>query len=181
MWLGGGSTNSYQIIYSYDGFSWTASSSGASLIGSGKEARSLAWSGSTWVVTGSYLATNRIIYSTDGISWTGSASGNSIFGAEASSITWNGTLFVASGAYGANAIATSPDGITWTASTSGNSVLGGQANAVAARTIPSLRLYNTGYIAATSGNWVSPAPTTIKGAIDRIAAAVSTLRGSAIP
>ena len=181
MWLGGGNNNSYQIIYSYDGFSWTASSSGSSLIGSGYEARGFAWSGSTWVAAGGYLATNRIIYSTDGINWTASASGNSIFGAAAWGVTWNGTLFVAAGAYGANAIATSPDGITWTASTSGNSVFGGQAAIVVARTIPPLRLYNTGYIAATSGNWVSPAPTTIKGAIDRIAAAVSTLRGSAIP
>jgi len=50
-----------------------------------------------------------------------------------------------------------------------------------ARRITPPTLYNTGYIAATTGNWVAPAPTTIKGAIDRIAAAVSTLRGSAIP
>jgi hypothetical protein len=37
------------------------------------------------------------------------------------------------------------------------------------------------YIPATSGNWASSAPTTIAGAIDRLAAAVSTLRGSPIP
>lgn len=37
------------------------------------------------------------------------------------------------------------------------------------------------YTPATSGNWASSAPTTIAGAIDRLASAVSTLRGSAIP
>jgi len=37
------------------------------------------------------------------------------------------------------------------------------------------------YTPTTSGNWVAPVPSTISRAIDRIAAAVSTLRTSAIP
>ena len=37
------------------------------------------------------------------------------------------------------------------------------------------------YTPATSGNWVAPVPSTIAGAINRLAAAVSTLRTSPIP
>jgi hypothetical protein len=37
------------------------------------------------------------------------------------------------------------------------------------------------YSAATAGNWATSAPTTLNSAIDRLAAAVSTLRGSAVP
>ena len=183
MWIAVGSTNSYQVVYSYDGLNWTASSSGYNLIGT---ANGIAWSGSRWVIMGAYNATNAVIYSSDGITWTASASGNSLIGIGGSGpngITWNGTLFIATGQYGSNGFITSPDGITWTVSSSGNSVVGTFGCAVASRR-PNLQTNIAAaisYIPATSGNWVSPAPTTLKIAIDRIAAAVSTLRTSAIP
>jgi hypothetical protein len=40
---------------------------------------------------------------------------------------------------------------------------------------------STGYTPATSANWLSPPPTTIASAIDRLAAAVSTLLGNGVP
>ena len=127
---GGNGTN--QMAYSYDGISWTASSSGNSIFNA--TCNSVAWNGIIWLAGGSENGgtspTNRIAYSTDGITWTASSSGNAIFTLRGSVFAWNGTRWVAGG-YGTNQVAYSSDGITWTASASGNALLTASCTALA--------------------------------------------------
>jgi hypothetical protein len=142
MWVGVGNTNSNQVVYSYSGLAWFASSSGSGLIGNGNAGVAIAWSGFRWVVLGGYSATNRVIYSSDGINWTASASGNTLLGGAGVRVAWNGTVFVATGQYGSNGVITSIDGVTWTASSSGNAILGTSCAAVASRFPLSLTYIN---------------------------------------
>jgi hypothetical protein len=94
--------------YSYDGKSWSISTSGSNLF-QGQPVTS-AWNGLIWIVAGQ--GPNCLIYSSDGITWNVSASATSIFGTNCRTIFWNGNIWVAGGS---NVIAYSSDGITWTA------------------------------------------------------------------
>jgi len=118
MVAGGQGTN--QLIYSYDGFTWTPSISGNAVQTS--VVNGVAWNGAQWLALGGALT-----YSADGINWT-AASNPFTTGYSAA---WGGSLWVAGGT-GTNLMAYSRDGINWTASTSGNSVFsGGNCYAVA--------------------------------------------------
>jgi hypothetical protein len=55
--------------------------------------------------------TNTLAYSFNGITWTGL--GTSIFTTQGTSVSWNGSYFLATGE-GTNTVATSIDGISWT-------------------------------------------------------------------
>ena len=120
MWIAGASGTN-KIIYSYNGITWTVSTSGNSLF-SGGTCYAVAWNGTRWVAGGNG-STNKIIYSSDGINWIASTSGNTVFtGQSCYAVAWNGTRWVAGGNGATNKLAYSPDGITWTPSTSGNSL-----------------------------------------------------------
>ena len=185
----GGGANTGMIIRSTDGITWTNPSVN---INSGVVS-DITWNQQTFVAGVVNLA-SPYIYSTDGLTWgngTGSSFPNSYIG-----VTWNGTYFVAGGGNGGSTrMHYSTDGITWTVSTSGNSVCPVPRNFASKNVLPftPANLVYVGpvgptgptgpspYIPATSGNWVAPVPTTLAAAIDRMAAAVSTLRTSAIP
>jgi collagen type VII alpha len=121
-----GGTGTNRLAYSYDGITWTGSTSGNSIITGTPGV--VAWNGSLWVAGGS--GTNRLAYSSDGITWTVSANGNFIFETACTALAWNGSIWVAGGS-GTNQLAYSSDGISWTASTSGNSIFTTECNAVA--------------------------------------------------
>jgi len=126
MWLAGGGIANFQLMYSYNGFNWTASASASNLINGGypypNGVASFAWNGSLWVaaIGNGGISTNLVLYSTDGIYWTNSTSGSGLI-STAHDITWNGSLFIIVG-QGTNGMIKSADGITWTAVPSGNSV-----------------------------------------------------------
>jgi hypothetical protein len=188
----GSAGNGTSLYSSSNGTTWTVRA--AALLTQGVLAypagvNCIVWNGSIWVV-GSYSA-NRIIYSTDGINWTASSSANTLFSNSVASIVWNGSIFIAGGDYLNYVVAISRDGINWTNNTIITSVLPSANSApyiFGNRSIPPIvgtnAYINTAaisYMPATSGNWVAPIPRTLTAAIDRIAAAVSTLRTSAIP
>jgi hypothetical protein len=196
LWLfGSGNTSNSNIIsYSTDGFNWSASNA-VNILGAvayPPQVQDITWNGSIWVAT-TATSTNSLIYSADGISWTASTNGNSQMG-NGSTITWNGSVYIAGGCESLTA-SISTDGNYWASSTLLNiaSFLpagqpGNQNINIKSRNLlpyaGESRFVNTtaiSYIPATSGNWASPAPRTLTAAIDRIAAAVSTLRTSAIP
>jgi hypothetical protein len=187
MWIwGSNGAGATMVSYSFDGFNWTSSSSAASLLSSiNGQVNNILWSGTRWVLT-SYSLANPIIYSNDGINWTAATSFfstyNYVYG-----LAWNGSTWIAGGVDNNVGVAVSADGITWGRHTLVDSsffvqgvatIIFGSRNVLP---IQSVRPGVISYIPATSGNWVSPAPRTLTAAIDRIAAAVSTLRTSAIP
>jgi hypothetical protein len=196
LWLfgSGGTSNSNIISYSTDGFNWSASNAVNILGASGypPQVQDITWNGSRWVAA-TATTTNSLIYSADGISWTASTNGTSQLG-NGSTITWNGSIYIAGGSENLTATI-STDGNYWASGTLLNiaSFLpagqpSNQSIFIKSRNrLPyagESQFVNTSaisYIPATSGNWASPVPVTLKAAIDRIAAAVSTLRTSAIP
>ena len=106
MFVAGGS-GTYSLGYSYNGLDWFGSSSGVSTTNT---CYSLACNRSIFVA-GMY---ETMAYSFDGINW---GTGGGIFGYYASSICWNGSLFVAGAGYGGT-IGYSSDGISWNTSSS---------------------------------------------------------------
>jgi len=178
LWVAGAQGDGGRTIaYSSDGINWTLSASGSSFIV--YETFAVAWNGLMWVAAGNSYAANPMAYSYDAITW---YAGLGSVPQYAFSVAWNGSLWVVGGQD--NRVYNSTDGITWSSSTSGNAIFSTYCNALASRRVlPYVGTSPThiSYIPATSGNWASPAPTTLKAAIDRLAAAVSTLRGSAIP
>jgi hypothetical protein len=127
LWVAGGKTGN-QIVYSYDGINWTASSSGNAAIT--YECRALAWNGTLWVAGGSSTTVGLVAYSSDGINWTLSSNGSTIFTTQCTALAWNGTLWLAGGS-GTNQMASSTDGITWTGVAQANSLILGQINGIA--------------------------------------------------
>lgn len=115
LWVIGGN-GSNRLAYSTDAITWTASTSGNSIMDN--QVFDIFTNGTRWVCGGD--STNKLAYSNDGITWSNSSNGNTIFDA-AYSVCNNGSVWVAGG-FGANKLAYSTDGITWTGSTSGNSV-----------------------------------------------------------
>jgi hypothetical protein len=187
MWVwGSNGTGATVVSYSFDGFNWTSSSSAASLLSANTfEVNNILWNGTRWVLT-SYTLSNPIIYSNDGINWTAATSFfstyNYVYG-----LAWNGSTWITGGVDNNAGVAVSTDGITWGRHTLVDSsffvqgvatIIFGSRNVLP---IQSVRPGVISYIPATSGNWASPVPRTLTAAIDRIAAAVSTLRTSAIP
>jgi hypothetical protein len=187
MWIwGSNGAGATMVSYSYDGFNWTSSSSAASLLSSiNGQVNNILWSGTRWVLT-SYSLANPIIYSNDGINWTAATSffsgANYVYG-----LAWNGSTWIAGGVDNNVGVAVSTDGIKWAKNSlvDASFFVQGVATIIfGSRNVLPIQPVRPGvisYIPATSGNWVSPVPRTLTAAIDRIAAAVSTLRTSAIP
>jgi len=95
----------YTLAYSLGGVTWYIVNSLISGV-----ATSILWNGSLWLAC---MASgfDSIIYSYDGISWSGI--GKSTFSVRSNQVSWNGYIWVATGA-GTNSLAYSYDGINWT-------------------------------------------------------------------
>jgi hypothetical protein len=118
MVAGGSGTN--ELAYSYDGLTWTPSTSGNTAQSTPTNA--VAWNGSMWVAVG-----GGSVYSSDGINWTAATP----LITPALAVAWGGSLWVVAG-NDTNKLGYSYDGINWTGSTSGNTIFtGGTCNAVA--------------------------------------------------
>jgi len=102
------------IMRSSNGITWTESQSASNLFG-------VAWNGSVWCAVGGAITSDSQVYtSPDGITWTQRSTGTG-YSESLYDIIWDGSQFVASGTYEANAgspyIITSADGITWSQKT----------------------------------------------------------------
>jgi hypothetical protein len=144
---GGETTN--KLGYSNDGITWSASTNGNSIFGTG--VFGLGWNGSRFVAGG--VGTNVLGYSNDGLTWSASTNGNTIFATSGASptshsVSWNGSKFIVVGNTYAGpgvsnprpVIAYSTDGITWSASTN-TSVAFGVSDLYASTSKPGPNLY----------------------------------------
>jgi hypothetical protein len=114
---GGFSTNA--LGYSTDGITWSASTNGNDVF---DITHDVAWNGTMFVAAG--RGENSLGYSYDGLIWSASTNGNTIFvpAEYGLGLSWNGSMWVASGGINNNRLAYSTDGITWSASTNGNTI-----------------------------------------------------------
>ena len=104
MWIAVG--DSYSIVYSYDGLSWTQ----ITTVNAFGTARGIAWNGNMWIAVGSSGSLGQqICYSYDGLIWDGITS---IFTSTGYDIKWNGIMWIATGD-GATPIYYSYDGFFW--------------------------------------------------------------------
>jgi hypothetical protein len=144
-----------QVAYSYDGVTWTVSSSGNAIFTS--QCYGVAYNGIIWVACGS--GTNQLAYSTDGINWTASTSGNSLLTVNGLGVAWNGNIWVAVGTGASATVIYSYDGINWTNSTSGTAFSNAFAKSVAWNgTIWLVGGYLSGIAYSYDGiNWISGA------------------------
>jgi hypothetical protein len=94
-----------KVQYSVDGISWSS----ASGFSGGSQFSQINYNGHTMIISDPYSTTNNLYYSEDkGITWVAVTIGSAVI----NSLSWNGTVFVASTS--APSIYTSRDGITWT-------------------------------------------------------------------
>jgi hypothetical protein len=113
------------VITSANGINWNTRIDIPYLL-SGATANAVAWNGYFWVAVGSWPSTDTIVYpiitSTDGITWTPRTfiyATNTYSNPTLFSVTWNGSLWIATGTITYNSkslgiVATSSDSITWT-------------------------------------------------------------------
>ena len=129
MWLGIGNFSNDNYIYvitSSNGINWNTQINIPFLLPESTIASAVAWNGYVWVAVGNWQSTDTNIYpiitSADGITWTprtfiyNTTTYSTPF---LSSITWNGSLWIATGFITYNTtplgiVATSTDSITWT-------------------------------------------------------------------
>jgi hypothetical protein len=124
-WVAGGQGTN-MIVYSTDGETWTASTSGNSVFTG--ECNGVAYGNSMWVAGGS--GANTLAYSTDGETWTASENGNSVLTERCIAVAYGNGKWVAGGS-GTSRLAYSTDGIDWVGSGSGNSIITLQCLSVA--------------------------------------------------
>jgi hypothetical protein len=117
IWVSGGQGTN-RLAYSTNGITWTASTSGNSVITS--TCRAVAY-GNGLLVAGGTGGNNRLAYSTDGVNWTASTSGNSVFTDVCYAVAYANGRWIAGGS-GTNQMAYSTDGMEWIADTSGNEI-----------------------------------------------------------
>jgi hypothetical protein len=121
------------LMYSYDGFNWTASPSSNTIIPT--QANAVAWNGKMWVCGG--LGTDgddTMAYSNDGITWT--AGNTHTITHNISSIAWNGNLWTAgSGTDDVSIMIHSYDGIDWFRAKQQYSPFGSECRAIRARKV----------------------------------------------
>jgi len=108
-WVAGFSTSVNKIGYSYDGITWTASSSGTGFLTSGCNAVESS-GGTGWLAGG-----NQIISSSDGgITWTSVPGTSTLIGpGVCKAIVWSGSRWVAGTTNPTNPIIYSNNGTTW--------------------------------------------------------------------
>jgi hypothetical protein len=108
-WVAGFSTSVNKIGYSYDGITWTASSSGTGFLTSGCNAVESS-GGTGWLAGG-----NQIISSSDGgITWTSVPGTSTLIGpGVCKAIVWSGSRWVAGTTSSTNPIIYSNNGTTW--------------------------------------------------------------------
>ena len=191
------------LLYSYDGLTWTDSPTSNTIFPQGAYTgeSGFAWNGIVFVAL--VGATSNVLgYSYDGITWYASANGNSIIsgaGNQVGNVTFNGQYFVVLGTDSPNLFGYSLDGITWYSSSSGNTLFTSTSGVdIASRNVlpllperiipgptgatgPGAPAANVSYTPGNSAYW-NGSPTTVQGAIDRLAAKVYALSGNvAIP
>ena len=126
IWLAiGNFSDDIYVIISPDGINWNTRIDIPYLL-SGATAYAVAWNGYVWVAVGNWQSTDTNIYpiitSADGITWTPRTfvyNTNIYSNPALLSITWNGSLWIATGLITYNTkdlgiVATSTDSITWT-------------------------------------------------------------------
>jgi hypothetical protein len=119
------------LAYSYNGTNWTGLGSYVFY----NSAYSAVWNGFMWVATGysggSTVSTigNTLAYSYNGLNWIGIAASAAPFTTLASSVAWNGSLWVAAG-QGGNTLAYSYTGNTWLAVPNSGTIFSYQGNQV---------------------------------------------------
>jgi hypothetical protein len=124
-WVAGGDNNGqinygYNIVYSYDGITWTGSTNANDIFT--YTVNGIGWNGNILVAVGRGDNHTIAISRDGGITWIGQ--GKTVFRYESSSVTWNGQMWVATG-YGPYVgdgsqytIAYSYDGMAWYGSAS---------------------------------------------------------------
>jgi hypothetical protein len=184
------------MLKSYDGINWANLTINVDSA-NGWGITDIAWNGKFFVLQNGGLGTWR---SYNGATWT---QGTGDTQTDVSQLTWNGTYFTGVGnVNGYSKLTYSSDGITWAAAAGGASYPFSNMYGIASQNVlpftpqnlryigpagptgmtgPSVNPATISYTPATPSNWASSAPTTLSAAIDRLAAAVYTLRGSAIP
>ena len=114
------------ITTSTDGINWTQPTSPPNTLNASQSnGRDIAWNGYIWVAVGQWInGANRYIISTstDGVIWSNATNPSTYTNAILYSITWNGTLFIATGSTvttgtGLGLVMRSEDGITWSYTT----------------------------------------------------------------
>ena len=161
------------LAYSYDGINWTQSVQGSALLasfGNYVGVKSFTWNGATWIGALGSNSTFGLIYSPDGINWSqGNASYNVQRIASRRPLPYIGTNIQGN-------FQAAPTGPTGAGSPSSYFLNTANANLY--------RYQGTGwtgisglnnYTPAVSGNWTGTAPTTIAGALDRLAAGLVAL------
>ena len=187
IWLAGIIANvSNCILYSYDGYTWAAADLGPS---GNTCCRSITYNGKVFIaclvrITPFNLDTNfQLVSSTDGINWSDLPAGESFFVNGARSIV-SRTLLPISVING-NVGPTGATGVTGPTGYTGNTGDTGYTG----NTGDTGYTGNTGdtgpagansYTPSNSGNWDNPAPTTITGALDRMASLLYTLNSNGV-
>ena len=174
LWLAGGNGTN-KLAYSYDGITWTASTSGNNQFS--EYVSSIVWNGSVWIVSGINSGANKNVYSSNAITWTTIINSDLV-------ITQSSSRRVLP--YVGYATQGGPTGSTGPTGPVGLGIpTGGTAGQIISKV--DTTDYNTqwstdmAFIASYSVNWATTDPTTIGSAINRIAAAVSTLKSGPIP
>jgi hypothetical protein len=103
IWVAGGQSNTYSLATSTDGMSWTGVTTDFTRVYTVKYGNNLFVAGG--------LGPTPIKYSTNGTTWTASQSATDIIPNGCYSLSWNGTIWVASG--DTDSFAYSYDGINW--------------------------------------------------------------------
>jgi hypothetical protein len=128
--LYGGTGARTTLAYSYNGFNWVPNYYANSVFNTG--VYGLAWNGLIFVAAGQ--GGNALAYSYDGIRWTGATSGPWVTtsGAYGTSVAWNGSLWVATGGFGATSTTCySYNGIVWLQSTANSAPFNSIGNCIA--------------------------------------------------
>ena len=180
MWFAGGSGTN-QLIYSYDGITWTASASGNTFFTS---VLSIAWNGSLWVVGGAVDGGGSIGYSPNGTTWTvapSAASFDSFWTLASRRVAPYIGYSIGGGPTGYTGYTgnTGPTGDTGNTGPTGDTGPTGPTG----DTGPTGPTGDTGptgpvpsdYTPTTPADWTGTAPTTIQAALDRLAAGLVAL------
>jgi hypothetical protein len=161
------------LAYSYDGINWTKSTQGSALLaslGNYVGIRGFTWNGTYWIGCIASGSNFGIIYSTDGITWTRIA--NSYYAIKVASR--HTAPFIGDNISGN--FQASPTGPTGLGSPSSYFLNTTSRNLFQYRGTGWTGIYNSNnYTPAVAGNWTGAAPTTLTGALDRVAAALVSL------
>jgi hypothetical protein len=150
IWVAGLTGTTSRLGYSYDGLSWSRSSTGSALLTTA--CYTVADGSGIWLAGGGG-GSYRIIRSADGINWdasfpVGATNPNTVFGNNyCNAIAYNGFQWIATSDSTANRVAQSSNGLSWTGCPTANSIFTSTCNGVAWNGQIWLAVGNTGRIA----------------------------------